>query len=502
VLNQTGSSCRISSFRLPALGRWRVTATVLTPVAHANAEQQIRDLVVLALGDSLTSGEGNPDRDRTDQSPVVWKDRQCDRSADSWAARLARSLENSSTSVTFLDFACSGADTNDIAVGPYRGEDPQPGDVALPAQTVAAEQALGSLTAATTRAADIVLMSAGPNNLGFGDLLNYCARYYDCVGGPPAKRIPDRIDALPASYDWLAAALTFHVRTLGVHVLEYPTRVFTNNFDQPDGCGAFTRLSNSEAEWIIDRGDEMNAALKNSAAAHGWRYVGGVRDAFRGHGYCAGDERTWFRSYSGSNKLQGNENGTAHPNRDGHAAIVETVDQDVRPGPSPPLGTRVTVQLLRVRASQQNIEDVHLNPSPLLIPHFYFTVTGFRNLTLPSDPRRAFPLGTWVTPGSEGTFYATTAAEEIKFNGSITLPGVRIEDPNAPKGFRVTPYRTMTFKRVISRDNGWGVPPPDPRQTPGITFGPIQHVVLRANLGGTLEVDYKIGVGAPITQTG
>jgi hypothetical protein len=136
----------------------------------------------------MTSGEGNPDTDEklgrangmklVAVQPAVWKDPQCDRSADSWAARLGRSLENASTSVTFLDFACWGASIDDIVNGGYRGENPQRGDHPVPAEPVAARRVIGDPGSAKTRTVDAVLRTAGINDLGFGDALIFCTKNF------------------------------------------------------------------------------------------------------------------------------------------------------------------------------------------------------------------------------------------------------------------------------------------------------------------------------------
>ena len=343
MVERTTTACRLR-LGLPALGRWQVETSITTAGGRsALAHRQIRDLVVLALGDSLTSAEGNPDRDRTGGHPAVWQDRQCHRSADSWAAHAAAALENDATSVTLLDFACSGATIANIHSSGWRGEDPQSGDRPLPPQLVAAEQVLGSPDSAQTRTADVVLMSAGINDLDFGDFLIYCAHHFGgCTHGKRAVTLRDTIKLLPDRYARLGAALTGHIKAGRVNVLEYPSRLFTTSQGRTATCGAFSfHMSDGEANYMMNRGDDLNARLRAAASANHWTYLGGIRDAFlrdvhgEGHGYCA--KHTWFRSYSGSKKLQGDDKGTAHPNRTGHQKIAQLVRPKLRsetvPGP-------------------------------------------------------------------------------------------------------------------------------------------------------------------------
>ena len=76
----------------------------------------VRDVVIAVVGDSMSSGEGDPDRARLwqfDTSPVEWMDERCHRSMNSGGARAALQFErdNPHLSVTLLNYACSGART-------------------------------------------------------------------------------------------------------------------------------------------------------------------------------------------------------------------------------------------------------------------------------------------------------------------------------------------------------------------------------------------------------
>jgi hypothetical protein len=106
---------------LRRLGRWRVQLTVRSSTGEDVVARSValRDLLVVSVGDSLSSGEGNPDvnrkvvRDPSTRSgvrviPADWMDRQCHRSARSWSARVARHLQNRTTTVTFLNYSLLG----------------------------------------------------------------------------------------------------------------------------------------------------------------------------------------------------------------------------------------------------------------------------------------------------------------------------------------------------------------------------------------------------------
>ncbi len=107
----SGKSCgRVLTF--PAQGTYPVTLTV-DGKTYTQAVQ-VKDILIVALGDSMSSGEGAPDQPQfvgEPYRPASWVDRQCHRSKFGPAAQAAMALEamDSRTSVTFLSFACSGA---------------------------------------------------------------------------------------------------------------------------------------------------------------------------------------------------------------------------------------------------------------------------------------------------------------------------------------------------------------------------------------------------------
>jgi hypothetical protein len=84
---------------------------------QATTSIQIRDVLFLALGDSFSSGEGNPDVMRSGSSRTAdWWDTKCHRSLYSWpvlvAARYA--AEHPQNSVTLINRTCSGAVISDL----------------------------------------------------------------------------------------------------------------------------------------------------------------------------------------------------------------------------------------------------------------------------------------------------------------------------------------------------------------------------------------------------
>ena len=102
----------------PKQGPYFVRLTISGPDAAGPFDQLIvvRDHLIVSLGDSYASGEGNPDVNRAGSTPARWVDKRCHRSAYAGPAQAALALERADphSSVTFLSFACSGATINRV----------------------------------------------------------------------------------------------------------------------------------------------------------------------------------------------------------------------------------------------------------------------------------------------------------------------------------------------------------------------------------------------------
>lgn len=163
-----------------------------------------RDYLLLAMGDSFTAGEGNPEKNRVAGVPAQWLDYRCHRSVFSYPVILAHKLAIADPrhSVTLLHFGCSGARTtvgmrrayggvldarqvkmlwqqargepNPVASVPsswleYGREGPKP----------QIEQAREHLAAGPgrRRQPDLLVMSAGVNDVGLEPFIKELARW-------------------------------------------------------------------------------------------------------------------------------------------------------------------------------------------------------------------------------------------------------------------------------------------------------------------------------------
>lgn len=288
---------------------------------------EVRDRLVVTLGDSVASGEGNPRRGARRQT---WLERICHRSSRSGfevaARRVARRNERS-TSITFVNLACSGATVRHGLEGPYSGIEPRRGAAPLLPQL----DRLEALKRARGRV-DAVMVSLGANDASFGAIVALCARPGSCpdakLGGRRAGvAVGELLGRLPDGYARVAQRLA--------RVVDEPGDVLLTEYFDPlhDINGRFCRHSLGAASQADLRWAEqglllpLNDATRVAAATHGWTHVGGIRRSFARHGYCAGRSRWIVRIDDSLLKNIGSPNGprlkgTMHPNASGHEAIA------------------------------------------------------------------------------------------------------------------------------------------------------------------------------------
>jgi hypothetical protein len=246
------------------------------PIAGSPFQQPVvvRDYLVVSIGDSYGSGEGNPDiPQQMAEDPIFhiplpwvvrnaeWQDKRCHRSAIAGPAQAAIQLERSDphSSVTYLSFACSGANIENAAykdVNPfdpyadgnqtskgsgildrYAGIDaPDPNNfdpaTFLPDQITQVSSAVG------TRKVDALVMSGGGNDIGFANVATACVMTWNCpnlevtanhVAHPGVAkttldtRVKDDLASLGGIYDRLAERLDNSGLDIGqFYVTEYP----------------------------------------------------------------------------------------------------------------------------------------------------------------------------------------------------------------------------------------------------------------------------------------
>jgi hypothetical protein len=108
-----------------------------------------------------------------------------------------------------------------------------------------------------------------------------------------------------------------------VFLVRYPDDPFdTGSRNSVHPCGIFQDLTGNEALYMHTEGLTLNRLLLFAAARHDWIPVT-VAGSFAGHGYCA--EHPWLRPFGSSELVQGDKDGTMHPNGPGHEAVADEV---------------------------------------------------------------------------------------------------------------------------------------------------------------------------------
>lgn len=405
-------------------------STLGTPVANTTK------FAWAATGDSYGSGEGNPERGINDPQAVDdfsglrWSDDattwipltgttlaaesfSCHRSDQAGAPKANRSLRALYPGLQFaLGFlACSGAETKHLVDTEYGGPTLRPEAMvgyARPPQPPQLQR-VGTFRTAQGRL-DALFVSAGGNDLGFGQIITDCISpdlpFADCS----AKWEPlleEKLAALARNYDALETAIVGRFgANLPVLISHYPNPLSSDSrYADPPVCighdyeahaevgvGGFDdmlqdNVTAQEALWAYTVPRQLNAAVSSAALRHGWTVVNSHTGAFDGHGVCAATPLVNLNSHG--LRRQGHDvpdtlffvfsSGFMHPNNAGYAAygnaIVERlrplVDLRARSGLTVPTGLRVGAAVNRGaltlhwndRSTAENAYEVEVLPA-------------------------------------------------------------------------------------------------------------------------------------------
>ena len=223
------------------------------PTQKISTEIQVRDIFIAGLGDSIASGEGNPDRaialsdegfcfryylgsasaqyyrpsragykgGRACEAPdslqnwqrygALWLNAACHRSLYSYQTRtaLALAVQYPHIAVTYLPLACTGATIADGLFGSQRARECPSNKSGTTCQAVGVNGQLAELRAALTaarkrqpdRTLDLVLLSIGANDIYFSGLVA------DVIVDTPTERALFRRTGVMASLDDSRAVL-------------------------------------------------------------------------------------------------------------------------------------------------------------------------------------------------------------------------------------------------------------------------------------------------------
>jgi hypothetical protein len=396
--------------------------------------------------------------------------------------------------VTFVNLACSGATIANLTSSNYGGiiKDAAGGPHQLLPQLRALRTMLGEPLVPETRSVDVLLATAGINDMGTGagDLLRGCA----ILGGKCQHDLSNDIAGLRDSYDQLELAISANIRLGHAYFAGYPARIFTNAADQFSGCGFFN-MTPADARWIYRTVESINGQTAKAAERLGWTFMP-VTELFRNHGYCADHAppgvrpgTPWFRPYLATRLIQGDDHGTAHPNQGGHEETARAASRIVRtdvPAPAPDV---FDVRFLRVRVT----DELHA-PWP---GEFSVSVQRRQRSACghTTEAVTGLKLNSWndVSANPCMRFHVRTAGRTVMIVADTYLnPPVHRDNPpqNEQRGRgHPTPVRPgpvlFTFERFLRRVNGWNATPPP---GPGYT---VQHFV-DAHDNGRIEIEYEI----------
>ncbi len=362
--SQTGCQQGID---VPAQGTYQVSLTVTDingQTAFKGGYITVRDYLIVSLGDSVASGEGNPDFRASGSIPGGWTNTLCHRSGWSGPAQAAGRIEHADrhTSVTFVSLACSGASIMAGLLNPFANSDWPPGTAALPPQVDTLAQLLCPPGVDCTsrdqlRQIDSLLIQAGANDLHFSDIVTDCAHPFpafrgcDTSGGDTVNRLAQDLSQLPGRYDLLAQRVNDKLRYSAAYLGEYQDPTHDANGEPCEmrlegavtdevGVGGDGVISPSESAWAyIAVIQPLNGTVHQKAAQFGWQVLDGIADRFGPHGYCAATH--WIVHYGESMRDQADKNGTMHPNRLGHQAYADRIEQALRQMTAQPLYSMV-----------------------------------------------------------------------------------------------------------------------------------------------------------------
>ncbi len=301
----------------------------------ATANIQVKDLLIVSIGDSYASGEGNPVVPGTIDpewaySPDPAMDAEnadAHRSTIAAPAQFALGLQRSNPheAVTFVSVANSGASIPAGLLGPM----PSVGDPGrrLPAEIAELRQIIG------TRHIDVLTVTVGADDIGFASLARDLIEN-TAIGYPSRSSILKQFRAGLSALPRHLAALARAIQALDpgrVLVTGYPdlTRDQHGRVAALLGPGGITLINERDARLASRKIiPPLDAAIAKAARIHHWTLVRGISADFRTHGYPS--TTPWIRTLGQSLLMQGDVDGTFHPNAAGHQDIaLHLLDTDL-----------------------------------------------------------------------------------------------------------------------------------------------------------------------------
>lgn len=256
---------------VPDTGEPQTTTTVtwIPPSTHT----------YVALGDSYSSGEGAPNPNYLPGTDDHTIPNLCHRSTAAYPWLTHKATSN--TYPTFVFRACSGATIQDFSNSNQEGNKGEP----------AQQSWLNSYTR-------LVTLSIGGNNVGFADVLSYCAvripfnhrttceaKFSQQVDAAIARISATGSPKNPYTLPYLYKTIKSDAPNAKILVLGYP-RLFPIN--PPITCATGipgSTFRQSDMVWLNNEGAKLDNVIKKAAVQAGLTFVD-TYNAFNGHELC------------------------------------------------------------------------------------------------------------------------------------------------------------------------------------------------------------------------
>ncbi len=292
----------------------------------------VKDVLIVSIGDSYASGEGNPvvnglyflKSAQWAHSPdpaMNLENAKAHRSTLAAPAQFALTLQknNPHEAVTFVSVADSGATIAQGLLGPMPSN--VDSSYILPSEIDEVRKIVG------THPIDVLTVSIGGNDIGFSTRLQQLATN-SVAGIPSLSTIQDQVNADLATLPQQYAALGQAINSLDpgkTLITEYPdlTRNQKGQY-APIKLAGLSAISTSNVEFAAENIlAPLNQAVATAAAANGWVAVDGLAAPFRTHGYSS--TNSWIRNVGDSLRYENSIIGAFHPNAQGQHAIANRI---------------------------------------------------------------------------------------------------------------------------------------------------------------------------------
>jgi hypothetical protein len=293
----------------------------------------VKDILIVSIGDSYASGEGNPvvpgyfgiGSPQWAYSPdpaMELENANAHRSTVAAAAQFALALQKSNPheAVTFISVADSGASISQGLLGPMAsiGDPSYP----LPAEIDEVHQIIGS------HPINVLTLSIGGDDIGFSTRIEQLIENTE-LGSPSLSTIQSQVNADLATLPQQFAMLDQAIKGLNpgkVLITGYPDLTRNSRGKvAPIVFLGFDIISAQDAKFAANSIiAPLDQAVETAARANDWTYVNYSAD-FRTHGYPSSN--SWIRDLNDSEEIEDSFDGAFHPNAAGHRDIAKRLFQ-------------------------------------------------------------------------------------------------------------------------------------------------------------------------------